>query len=176
MKKKINLTFLAFLLFRLSSVLIVQTSYAPDEYWQSLEVAHNMAFGYGYLTWEWKEGLRSYLHPFIFYVFYKILHFFSIDFPPILITLPKILQAILTAVSDYYFFLLCRNLGLKEFWTKFSIFTNWFWYYCGIRTLTNTLETCLTILALYFYPWNIFLKHLFLILFLPLHLLSHPLL
>lgn len=34
-----------FAIVRLLSVLIVQTAYVPDEYWQSLEVAHHMSFG-----------------------------------------------------------------------------------------------------------------------------------
>ena len=38
--------FLGLLAFRGINALMVQTSYVPDEYWQSLEVAHHMAFGY----------------------------------------------------------------------------------------------------------------------------------
>lgn len=30
---------------RVVNALFIQTSYVPDEYWQSLEVSHNMAFG-----------------------------------------------------------------------------------------------------------------------------------
>lgn len=30
---------------RLLNALMIQTSYVPDEYWQSIEVAHRMAFG-----------------------------------------------------------------------------------------------------------------------------------
>lgn len=140
--------------------MFVQTSYAPDEYWQSLEVAHDMTFGYGYLTWEWKHGLRSYFHPFIFYVLYKGLHTFSLDFPLVIIIIPKVFQALLTAASDWYFFLLCKNFRLQNYWIKVAVFTNWFWYYCGSRTLINTFETCLTIVALYYYPWNILMKKL----------------
>ena len=36
---------------RLASVFIVQTYYVPDEYWQSLEVAHKLTFG-------WVVGVR----------------------------------------------------------------------------------------------------------------------
>lgn len=42
------------------------TFFQPDEYWQSLEVAHVYVFGYGYKTWEWRwrnapslEGITS---------------------------------------------------------------------------------------------------------------------
>lgn len=31
---------------RMLNALVMQTSYVPDEYWQSMEVAHNMVFGY----------------------------------------------------------------------------------------------------------------------------------
>lgn len=31
--------------FRLLNALMIQTSYVPDEYWQSIEVSHRMAFG-----------------------------------------------------------------------------------------------------------------------------------
>lgn len=37
--------FLGLLAFRTINGLAIQTMYVPDEYWQSLEVAHNMAFG-----------------------------------------------------------------------------------------------------------------------------------
>lgn len=39
------LVFLLILAVRLASVFIVQTYYVPDEYWQSLEVAHKITFG-----------------------------------------------------------------------------------------------------------------------------------
>jgi len=37
--------FISLLVFRALNALVIQTSYVPDEYWQSIEVAHNMAFG-----------------------------------------------------------------------------------------------------------------------------------
>ena len=37
--------FLGLLAYRVINALLLQTSFVPDEYWQSLEVAHNMAFG-----------------------------------------------------------------------------------------------------------------------------------
>lgn len=35
----------AFLALRILSVFVVTTWYVPDEYWQSLEVGHKLAFG-----------------------------------------------------------------------------------------------------------------------------------
>ena len=67
------------ILFRLLNALLVQTYYVPDEYWQSVEVAHNAAFGYGYLTWEWRLGIRSYVYPLIFAAAYRFLGIFRLD-------------------------------------------------------------------------------------------------
>lgn len=66
---------------RILSVFFVQTWYVPDEYWQSLEVAHKQVFGYGALTWEWQKGIRSYLYPSIFAAVYSVLKFTGLDCP-----------------------------------------------------------------------------------------------
>lgn len=73
--------FAVFLLVRLSAVFLVQTFFVPDEYYQSVEIAHKLVFGYGHLTWEWHQGIRSYGYPLIFAVLFKILKIFSLDSP-----------------------------------------------------------------------------------------------
>ncbi|CUS22079.1 LAQU0S04e07734g1_1 [Lachancea quebecensis] len=59
-------------LFRLINCFFVQSFFQPDEFWQCLEPAHYMAFGYGNLTWEWKFGLRSYAIPLVFELIYRM--------------------------------------------------------------------------------------------------------
>lgn len=71
--------FLIFLFVRLASIFIVQTYFVPDEYWQSLEIAHKIVFDYGYLTWEWVLGIRSYIYPLIIAGLYKILAVLGLD-------------------------------------------------------------------------------------------------
>lgn len=141
--------FLLLVAWRVSSVFVVQTAHVPDEYWQSLEVAHKLAFDYGYLTWEWRIGIRSYLYPFLISIFYSIVKFLQVDSVFVIVTLPRVFQALLTAYAEYRFYV----------WTgsKFALFNlciNWYWYYCASRTLINSFETCLTIIALSEYPWN----------------------
>lgn len=68
------------ILLRCVHAVLTKTFFQADEFWQSLEPAHYMAFGYGELTWEWKFGLRSYAFPLIFqigYVFVKYTARFS---------------------------------------------------------------------------------------------------
>lgn len=147
--------FLGLLAFRISNALLIQTSFVPDEYWQSLEVAHNMVFGYGYLTWEWKHGLRGYLHPFVFACLYKFLHIFGLDSRILLIKLPRILQGVFAAFGDLYLFKLSWKLTDRATaqWSLFCQLTSWFMFYCCTRTLTNSMETVLVTIALYYYPW-----------------------
>ena len=55
--------FVGLFLFRLSNALSITTLLFPDEWWQFGEVAHKVVYGSGYLTWDWRAGIRSYLFP-----------------------------------------------------------------------------------------------------------------
>ena len=35
----------------------------PDEIFQTLEPAHRLAYGNGIITWEWRDGVRSWVLP-----------------------------------------------------------------------------------------------------------------
>ena len=47
--------FLLPLAFRSVTLLLPLTFFQPDEFYQALEPAHQLVFGYGHLTWEWKD-------------------------------------------------------------------------------------------------------------------------
>lgn len=68
-----------FILLRIVNALLVDTFFQPDEFYQALEVAHRLVFGYGYLTWEWREAVRSALHPMLFALVYKVLGITGLD-------------------------------------------------------------------------------------------------
>ncbi|XP_074474789.1 GPI alpha-1,2-mannosyltransferase 3 [Sebastes fasciatus] len=140
--------------FRLINCFLVQTSFVPDEYWQSLEVSHRMVFNYGYLTWEWKEGIRGFTYPLFFAFIYKILYFINYDSVYLLIWIPRIIQALFAAFADVKFFFLIRTLESHDVakWTFFCHMCSWFSWYCCTRTLTNSMETTITCLALSYYP------------------------
>ncbi|XP_026537908.1 GPI mannosyltransferase 3 [Notechis scutatus] len=139
---------------RLACCLSVRTSFVPDEYWQSLEVAHRAAFGYGSLTWEWSEGLRSPLYPLLFAGLFKALQLLAKDEALLLIWLPRVFQAVLAAFADVKLYSLAKRLDNFETaqWVYFCQLCSWFTWYCCTRTLTNTMEAVLTIFALCHYP------------------------
>ncbi|KAH3697157.1 GPI mannosyltransferase 3-like [Dreissena polymorpha] len=147
--------FFALICIRIVNSLLIQTSFVPDEYWQSIEVAHHMAYGYGYKTWEWNNGLRGYLYPSIFAIFYKILAILGMDNRVMLIKFPRIIQGVIAACGDLYLYKLSWLLSDRATaqWALFCQMTNWFMLYCSTRTLTNSTETAIVTAALYYYPW-----------------------
>jgi phosphatidylinositol glycan class B len=68
---------------RVCHALLVRTAFNPDEYWQSLEIAHQLVFGHGFVTWEWQPHarIRGFAHPLIFAVFYWVLRVMGLDSP-----------------------------------------------------------------------------------------------
>ena len=132
-----------------------------DETWQSVEVAHKLVFGRGYLTWEWTNEaigpIRSYIHPLIFVPILYLLKVTHLDYYWIVALAPRIQQGIITAIGDYYmvkfYDINFERIGRKWFILLHS--TNVYLLYCGSRTLINTLELNLTCLALYNYSKTI---------------------
>lgn len=152
--KSSDSVFVVCLAFRIVNALLIQTYFNPDEHWQTLEVAHRIAFGYGHLTWEWEKGIRSYLHPLIFALLYKFLALLGLDTPLFMIKAPRLLQSIFSAVGDLYLYKLSRVLfGNKAAkWALFSQLANWFMFFCFNRTLANSFETAVTLVGLYYWP------------------------
>eukprot|EP01132_Coremiostelium_polycephalum_P005548 gene5548-6909_t len=134
--------------------LMINTFFDPDEYWQSLEVAHKIVFGYGYLTWEWKEMIRSFLHPFIFVLGFKFLHLFNLDTTYLIIVLPKLTQGIIAAIGDYYLYKLAYSIFGKECarWTLICQLISWYTFVCIVRTYSNSIECVMFIVSLYYWP------------------------
>eukprot|EP01127_Copromyxa_protea_P020080 TRINITY_DN6643_c0_g1_i1.p1 TRINITY_DN6643_c0_g1~~TRINITY_DN6643_c0_g1_i1.p1 ORF type:complete len:516 (-),score=63.71 TRINITY_DN6643_c0_g1_i1:31-1578(-) len=140
-------------LFRIFNSVSLVTFFDPDEYWQSLEVAHYTVYGYGFVTWEWQEGLRGFLHPSLFALFYQLLSLFSCDHPLLVAHGPRVIMAFFAAVCDFYLYLLAQRLfnsGVAK-WTLFCQLSNWFIFYCLPRTYSNSLETTLIVVALYYW-------------------------
>ena len=65
------------------------TFFQPDEYWQSIEIAHRIVFGYGYQTWEWmtSKPIRSVVYPAMFVPLYKAMKAMHIDNPFVFVRL-----------------------------------------------------------------------------------------
>ena len=66
---------------RILVALLTRTSFQPDEFFQALEPAHELVFGYGHLTWEWltPNPIRSILYPLLNVPVYWILRATGLD-------------------------------------------------------------------------------------------------
>ena len=76
----------------------------------------------------------------------------------LLLAAPKTLQALLAATQDFYTWKLAeKTFGCRsnEAWAALAltVVSPWQWF-CSTRTFSNGLETTLTIVALYFWPWH----------------------
>lgn len=142
--------FLTVFAWRLVNALTIHTFFQADEYWQALEPAHRAVFGYGYLTWEWRHGLRSYLHPLLYMLPYWVVKQLDGDYWYVLVA-PKVVNAVIAAVGDYYLYDLVESQSgssrLAKLASLLSLFSAWNWY-CWCRSFANSLELTLTIIAL----------------------------
>ncbi|KAF2721489.1 glycosyltransferase family 22 protein [Polychaeton citri CBS 116435] len=172
-KRSEVLTCIFLLAWRIFNAWNVQTFFQPDEYFQSLEPAWRSAFGSesgAWITWEWKEQLRSSIHPYIFTslysshaLIYDLLKFSKHDAAEALIVAPKNLQAVFAAMMDYFTFRLAGNVyerGTLSHWLVLglSVMSPWQWF-CSTRTFSNCLETTLTVVALATWPWAWFMHY-----------------
>jgi hypothetical protein len=106
--------FLCLLLFRcIVAIITSRTIFAPDEHWQSLEVAHRIVFGYGYETWEWQDPrtkgdvgwasgpIRSPLYPAIFVLPYWLLYKLGLDNTRLLVSGHAFISPLTTSSSRH---------------------------------------------------------------------------
>ncbi|KAL1285248.1 hypothetical protein TPS_08878 [Trichinella pseudospiralis] len=140
--------------YRTINCFVVQTWFVPDEYWQTLEPAHKLAFGYGYLTWEWANGLRTYFYPCIFAFLYSLVASAGLDNTIFFIYSPKLLTFLLSCFADWRLFKFVQLLygDRVASSTLLLYWCNWFQFYCVPRTLLNSAELALVIIGLSYLP------------------------
>lgn len=109
--------------------------------------------------------MRSAIHPALFSLVYKaadvlagLLSLDSATRTEVLLAAPKTLQACFAALGDFYTWKLARYVyGTRSIYSLtalvLTIVSPWQWF-TSTRTFANSLETTLTIVALYNWPWH----------------------
>ena len=147
------MNFKLILFVRVCMSLLSNSWYVPDETWQSVEVAHKSLYKRGYLTWEWRMGIHSTLPTNLYTVVLAILKACRLDFQYLVIISPKLLQAVYTAFCEFVFLKSYKRKPRN--WLSILLIFNWHTLYTGSRTLINTVEYCLTCVALSQHqPWK----------------------
>ncbi|OAD01713.1 glycosyltransferase family 22 protein, partial [Mucor lusitanicus CBS 277.49] len=146
--------FVICLLFRLLNAFYTRTYDNPDEYWQGQEVAHELVFGNGYLTWEWREKIRSFAHPLAIAMVYKLIQVVGLDSTHVLVAAPRYFQATLAAVADVATYTLAKKVIGNDIALSmlFTTLCSWFNFLMAARTLSNSMEMVFTIIALNYWP------------------------
>ena len=132
----------------------IPVQHDPDENWQAGEVAHQLVFGYGILTWEWIYAVRSYMHVLPFAALFRMLQAVGLDTPDVIAHTPRLFQAAVLAGSDIALGVLterhiCPGAGLDAILCSS---TSWFIWYCGVRTYSSCAEAALVGAALTLAP------------------------
>ncbi|KAI0672934.1 glycosyltransferase family 22 protein [Trametes maxima] len=144
---------------RIGIALSTCTFFQPDEYYQSLEVAHYLVFGYGQLTWEWlaSDPIRSIVYPALNVPVYWLLKVSHLDNTSALIWGPKLLHGTLAACTDIWLARLTRRVTGERYVNAalFFSFTSFFHGLSLSRSISNSAETSLTTVALSYFPWDI---------------------
>ncbi|KAI6166935.1 glycosyltransferase family 22 protein [Pisolithus thermaeus] len=146
---------------RLVIALFTQGFFQPDEYFQALEPAHKVVFGYGHLTWEWlsPQPVRGVLYPAINIPAYWVLKVSGLDriYPATVVAGPRLIHGLLAALTDIWVCKLTREV-LDEAYVRPAYFlslTSFFHAMSLSRSLSNSLETSLTTIALTHFPWDV---------------------
>ncbi|KAH7389497.1 Alg9-like mannosyltransferase family-domain-containing protein [Phaeosphaeria sp. MPI-PUGE-AT-0046c] len=160
--------FALLLAFRIVNALTLRTFFQPDEFFQSLEPAWQLAFGgtsRAWITWEWRTHLRSSLHPALFAAVYRLAAHLAdlcgLTLPArahLLLVAPKVTQAVFAALLDCYTWKLAEKAYGRGSRTALatlalSVCSPWQWF-CSTRTLSNCVEATITTIAIYHWPWH----------------------
>jgi len=83
----------------------------PDEIFQSLEQAHRVVFGYGFIPWEFQDGARSWLFPGAFAMLWKLAGTVGVHSGMALVLLAKLSMVAIALVGVYATIRIAERLG-----------------------------------------------------------------
>eukprot|EP00981_Chlorochromonas_danica_P002660 scaffold521_cov177-Ochromonas_danica.AAC.14 len=131
--------------------------YHPDEYFQHIEPVAKAVYGLSWPSipeaWEWQSNyrIRSFLPLLPAITTAKLLNFMGVDDLPV-VWICRLLQLALVVIADVHYFLLAELLSGEEAAIFASIVSlcSWSGGYMLPRTLINSMECCLLVIAVYY--------------------------
>lgn len=143
--------FLIALLLRIGVAMRAPSLTHPDEIFQTQEPAHRLAYGYGIITWEWRDGIRSWAFPAILAALMRATDWMGSGSSGYLWAV-TILLSLISLTTVWFGFAWAKRVSGMEaamiaaggcaVWYELVIF--------GPRTLTEVLATHILLPALYF--------------------------
>lgn len=141
---------LSIVAFRITvAVALLQTSDAPDEWYQSTEVAYHAVFGKGKPTWEWEAGIRSFCYPSPIAAAFAVLRYFHLDTAWLIFVAPRVYSGIVCSGIDLASVAVASRLqpGSEALALVLSL-SHWNVATNGCRTLTNAAEALMFLATL----------------------------
>lgn len=141
---------------RILNALSTNTFFQPDEFFQLLEPAHRMVYGYGQLTWEWEHALRAGVVPWVYAQVYRLGDALGLGSDGVML-LPKVFGGVVAAVADVHVYRFALRILGSEMIARWalllSVTSAWNWF-MATRSFSNSLEAALTAVALAYWPWG----------------------
>ncbi len=137
-------------LLRVAFSLASDNIHHQDELFQYLEQAHRLVFGYGYIPWEFRFGVRSWITPFLVSLPLFLLKTLHLDSPAIYIPAVKIFFSLLSTSLIFSTYSIGRNLA-SETAGRLAAFFCCFWYeliFFAPRPLTDVISGYLLVAAI----------------------------
>lgn len=151
----LGLVLIAALLLRLFAYLNYPSIHHPDELFQYLEQAHRLAFGYGIIPWEYREGTRSWLLPGALAGLMKMAGGVGFSSPDVyLLVVAAVLSVLSLSVVVVGFLWAYRTQGVAAAFITAILCSIWFeLVYFAPKPLTEVVAAHLLVIAVYLvYP------------------------
>lgn len=148
--KGVHLVAVMGLAIRVALALFSDQIHWPDEVFKTLEQAHRLVFGYGYVPWEFRFGAGSWILPGFLSVWLFACKLLHLDQPHIYIPLVKAVMCVLSTSLIYSAYLVGRNLASERAGRLAAILVA-FWYelvYFAHKATPEALATYLLVGAL----------------------------
>lgn len=126
--------------------------YHPDEIYQTIEPAHELAYGYGLRAWEWDLGARNALLPAMLAGVLSLARVVGLDQPAGYLALMRGFVALLYSSSAFAVYLLARRFSAGR-WLALAgavlFLFNPVSLYLGFRTLSEVISTPFILFGVY---------------------------
>ncbi len=144
------------LLLRLATALWSERMHQPDEIFQYLEQAHRLVFGYGYVPWEYRYGLRNLVLPGALAAMLEATRWVGLDSPAFYVPAIRCVMAVLSLSVLYSVYFIGRAL-YGEMTARIAVLLAASWYELIFTSTFATPEvlggyTALAVLALLLAP------------------------
>jgi GPI mannosyltransferase 3 len=137
-------------LLRLWLALADHSIYWPDEIYQSLEQAHRVAFGYGIIPWEFRDGARSWLLPGAIAGVWKLAAALGVQSSIVLVALARSCMVLASSATIWLSARVAGRLGGKRAaWVAAGVLAVIpVSVVFGFRTMSETVSAPLVVLSL----------------------------